>query len=534
MDTRVSRLGIATAVASLLVASLGVTTLAQGPSASPPDVPAASGAPTRDLCARFRQDAATGAAPGVAAVALAQEVAESADPTLCTLPAWDPSEAWTFGGRVDTERAFHWTLPRTEGVPADADIIGVGWVPIRLNARQARQVRNADVFATSGPEDRTIRNGDYVLVQIETAEVPTVGGDVNRGFHLGTDADGKRGNNVPAAVEAPDSAFQDLQNVYTFYQTAGRDQPTLASTDFGSGKPGADGTVWYNDNVRFAGRVTESPPGVQFLVRKNALGEGFRPFMIGPGPSGARPAGVASIVGTDLPGPAVLDQGDPVPVFPSGSDVATMGTRLGLFPRNGQVNGAAGDFWLGVLHGTPPLSYQLSDASGDPLTLPCLSGTPLIWTQWLTFEQWDTVKEWFDQNRDEDGVVEVPIDLLVTHDGQPMTQRTVVRVTLRGGNLWMGTVVCLTGYGSYLLEGMELDALNVTPIDELLANGAGEIRRRAPRWQVGEGEGRAAGGPAPETPEDGQTSGTPSDVPPWEEEFQEVADFFIEAFRPPK
>ena len=112
---------------------------------------------------------------------------------------------------------------------------------------------------------RTIRNGDYVLVQIETAEVPTGGGDLNRGFHLGTDTDGKRINNVPASVVDPDSAFQDLQNLYTFYQTTGRDAPTLASTDFGSGTLGADGSVWYNDDVRFAGRVTESPPGVQFL-----------------------------------------------------------------------------------------------------------------------------------------------------------------------------------------------------------------------------------------------------------------------------
>ena len=98
-------------------------------------------------------------------------------------------------------------------------------------------------------------------------------GDFDRGFHLGTDVDDEGGNNVPASVEAPDSAFHDLQNVYTFYQTAGRDASTLASTDFGSGKAGADGLIWYNDDVRFAGRVTESPPGVQFLVRKGALGE---------------------------------------------------------------------------------------------------------------------------------------------------------------------------------------------------------------------------------------------------------------------
>ncbi|MET0772796.1 MAG: hypothetical protein ABWZ82_06920 [Candidatus Limnocylindrales bacterium] len=527
MDMRASRLGIAAAVGSLLLASIGAPTFAQDTSAPPSDAPTASGAPSQDPCARFRQDTAASGAPNVAAIALAQEVttpgeeAAPVDPYQCTLPAWDPSEAWPFGGSVDTAHAFHWSLPRTEGVPADGDIVGVGWAPIRLNGRQARQVRNADVFTTSGPENRTIRNGDYMLIQIETAEVPTGGGDVNRGFHLGTDADGKRSNNVPATVEDPDSVFQDLQNLYTFYQTAGRDAPILASTDFGSGKPGADGTVWYNDNERFAGRVTESPPGVQFLVRKSALGDGFRPFMIGPAPSAARPAGIASIVGTDLPGPVVLDQGSSVPEFPEGSDYATMGTNLGVLPRNGQVNGAAGALRLDVAHGTPPLTYTLRDASGNPLTFPCLSGSPLIWTQWLTFEDWDEILGWFrDQGMDEGDVAEVPIDLLVNKDGQPMTQRTVARVTLRGGNLWVGTVVCLTGYGSYELTGIELDALNPTPIDDILANGGGEIRRRAPRWQVGEEEGRAGGGVSLDSPEAELN----------EQMFQE----FVDAFRPPR
>jgi hypothetical protein len=521
MDVRGSRLAIAAAIGSLLVASIGVPTLAQDPSAGSSVAPAASGAPTQDPCARYGESATTGRSPGIASLALAQEVtAPGDDPYLCTLPAWDPGEAWPFAGRVDTEHAFYWPSSRT-AVEPPGDIVGVGWVPIRLSGRQARQVRNADRFTTAGPEDRAIRSGDYMLVQIETAEVPT-DGDGNRGFHLGTDTDGTRSNNVPAAVVDPDSAFQDLQNLYTLYLVAGRDAPTLASTDFGSGKTGADGSVWYNDDVRFAARVTDTPPGVQFLVRARDLGQGFRPIVIGPaGAGGARPAGIASAVGADLPRPATFAQGDEV--FPDGIDVATLGTRLGLLPTDGRVDGATGGFQLDVLHGPPGLPFELSDGDGNPVTIPCLSGSPLIWGLWLTFDDLERLTAWVErQDADGDGVVDIPIRMRVRRDDTPMIQDTVVRLTLLGNRLWLGTVVCLTGYGSYEVIDIDLGEPG-SDLDDVLERAMSAVPAQVPRWVVDADEGRVAGGPAIDE----------RMMAPGEADWQTILDFFVDAFQPP-
>ena len=359
------------------VASAQGGTPASSPASGASSDPAGSGA-VPDSSAAVRTDAC---APfGDAGVAV--DAGGAPDPYACRLPAWNGGPAWPLAGTLDMARAFHWLDPAGESLDAQGEITGVGWVPITLTKGEASAIAKSGALLTQGAAKKAIKAGDYLLIQIETSEAPAMSRSRNLAFHIGTDHKNDPANNTPSSVATPLSPYQDLQDAYTMYLAKGAATPGLYSTDF-AGKVGATGTTWYNTKVPFAARVISDPPGVQFLLPDKAVGNTFRPISFSDTPAQGSSGSIASITGADVPTAPTLDQGSDVPVVPSGTDFGAIGTRLGLFPRDGIANALVGCLEADTVHVPVILDALLVDGVTQPkTTLP--SQTPIIWCTWPT------------------------------------------------------------------------------------------------------------------------------------------------------
>lgn len=471
---------------------------AQSPSTGPSAGPATDPA---EVCAPFRADDVA-AVPG-AGRALAMLGADTTtDPYACRLPGWTAGPAWPFAGTVDLENAFHWADADAESVEPQGEILGVGWAPIVLTRGDARKLIRSKAWATRGDAAKAIRAGRYLLVQIETAEEPTPLAGRTLSFHLGTDRRGDPSNNTPASTAAPENPYQDLQDVYTLFLTEGSRDPALYTTDFAA-PPLANGSPWYNATTPFAARVIADPPGVQFLVPERSMGTTFRPVAFTDLEAQAGRGLLAAIGGGDGPVPGTFDQGSDVPVVPSGSDFGAIGTKLGLFPRNGIADAMVGCLEADTVHVAETVEELFIDGTKvDDPTLP--SQTPLIWCTWPTFADGDVLAQWFNfADADGDGVTLVPATLVVKEaiwDAQAgrtrsreLRQVTNVRVTLRGGNLYVGAVIGLGSYGYHDLLGIELGSTLNEDADRILKRSAAAALAVLPPWSVDETQGWTAG-----------------------------------------
>jgi hypothetical protein len=490
--------GVRTVLAALLAATAitqGVD--AQGASPPAPSSPGSNGpAPTAamggEVCAKF-QDPAAGAANGGAAA-----VQPGYD---CRLPAWDASLAWPFAGTLDAAEAFHWSDATGESIDPQGEITGVGWVPVHLTKADARSLLKAGAFLTSGAKaNKAIKAGDYLLIQIETAETPAIAADRNLSFHLGTDRRNDPGNNTPSSVTDPLSPYQDLQDVYTLYLAAGRKAGSLYSTDFAA-PPLSNGSAWYNGNTAFAARLTTSPAGVQFLLPAKAVGDTFRPISSSDRkPDAVRGVQLAAVDGSDVP---ILDSYDQGTVAPTGADFGAIGTRLGLLPKHGIANALVGCLEADLVH-QPLVLDSLNIAGKVEENAEMLSQTPVIWCTWPTFADGDALATWFNfADADGDGativsvtvtVVERYIDKTTGKDTrQEQRQTSQARITLRGGNVYVGLVVGLRHFGYHHIESIELGSTLNAEADRILGKSAAAAAAIMPPWSVGPDEGVTAG-----------------------------------------
>jgi hypothetical protein len=495
-------LGQSRGVRTVLAALLAATAIAQGvdaQGASPPasrspgsNGPVSTAPIGGDVCAQF-QDPAVGAANGAATA-----VQPGYD---CRLPAWDASLAWPFAGTLDAAEAFHWSDPTGESVDPQGEITGVGWAPVHLTKADAKSLLKADPFLTSSAKpNRAIKAGDYLLVQIETAEMPAVAADRNLSFHVGTDRKDDPGNNTPASVTDPLSPYQDLQDVYTVYLAAGRDAPSLHSSDFAAA-PRSDGSTWYNGDTAFAARVTRSPAGVQFLLPAKAVGDTFRPISSSDRkPDAVQLTQLATIDGSDVPFLSTYDQGT---VVPTGSDFGAIGTRLGLLPKHGIANALVGCLEADLVH-QPLVLDSLNIAGKVEKNAEMLSQTPVIWCTWPTFADGDVLATWFNfADADGDGATIVPVTVTVVERyidkttgkdiRQEQRQTSEARITLRGGNVYVGLVVGLRHFGYHHIEGIELGSTLNAEADRILGKSAAAAAAIMPPWSVGPDEGVTAG-----------------------------------------
>jgi hypothetical protein len=424
------------------------------------------------------------------------------DPYQCRLPAWDSGPAWSFGGTLQSDEAFHWADARGESVEPQGEIVGVGWVPLSLGRRDAQRLARSKAFVTRGDASKAIRPGRYLLVQIESAAEPRALATRNLSFHLGTDRRGDPANNAPASVAQPENPYQDIQDVYTLYLRKGGAGPELYSTDL-AGKPDANGSPWYNATTPFAARIISDPPGVQFLVPEKAMGATFRPISF----SDAKPQAVrgllTSVRRSDPRIPRTNDQGSDTPVIPTGSDFGAIGTRLGLFPRNGIADAMVGCTEADTIHVALTVDSLAIDGTKVPdPTLP--SQTPLIWCTWPTFSDGDLLAQWFNAaDADGDRVTLVPATLIVKESiwdpqakrtrSRELRQETKLRVTLRGGNLYVGAMVGLGSYGYHDLTGIELGSTLNADADRILRRSVDAALAVLPPWSVDEAEGWTAG-----------------------------------------
>lgn len=481
MVLRGTHLRVAAATGSLLIALGGLPAAGQDASPGASDVPGASEGTSVELCARFHQEATQTSRIGT--LGLAQAASQSPEPGAsepsvvqsCRLPSWDPTDAWPFRGTIDREQAFHWSLAGTDGVTSQGDIVGVGWAPIQLTAAQARRLVRADAFHTFGAADRAIRAGSYLLVQIETAATPELPPDLNRAFYLGTDRDGDRSNDRPATAQNPYDAFQGLQNLYLFQQLAGRRTPTLTSTDFGSDKRSPQGSVFHNDDVPFAARITETPPGVQFLLRRNTVGDTFRPIVLEQRPSsGLSGPRIASIAGVDMGAPLVLDQdGSP---FADGYDVGFLEFWPQQVPLDGQIRPFVSDIWLDTQH-QPPVEGTILGLTfqGEPiLDFSCPSRTD-IWAEiQATQEQISTLL--YDARVIDERLhreLTARLDWLLNASSLQQTVRADLIVLDQ--RLFLHVPVCHPGGGLYGLTDIEFGPTGDADVDVILGGWAGEL-----------------------------------------------------------
>jgi hypothetical protein len=501
---RTSRLWPAVAVAILLVASSATGALAQAsPEAStaPQEsvAPGSTEAPAEsagnpDPCAPFRQERSIGVISSRAVVgqSAAQTDPTATNPYACRLPSWDPGAAWPYPGKVDAANAFRWSDAADEATDPQGDIAAVSWVPIRLTRGDATRIRRSKDFLTLGGENKAIRPGRYLLVQIETAEKPASAPGRTLLVHVGADADGESANNAPTSVDNPSSPYQDLQNMYSVAFVDGR-APALYATDF-AGPADANGSTWYNDGDKraFAARVLGDTPGVQFLMPDKAIGASFRPVIDNvPTASGRRSALVASLVGADQPASRTVDQ---EVTLPTGSDFAAIGSRLGLFPKGGVASGLVGCISADVLH-EPVALDTLDDGLGnvtDPATMP--SGTPVIVCVWPTFADLDEITDWFERaDFENDDLNEVEVTMRVQEKGIEQIQWTRARLTLRGGNLYVGWVIGLSAFGHHDLRTLGFKPTGNEVVDRVLKDSASVTLGALPPWSVGEPEGLVAG-----------------------------------------
>jgi hypothetical protein len=402
---------------------------------------------------------------------------------------------------VDADAAFHWADADGESVEPQGEIVGIGWAPLTLSKADARKVAKAKGIATRGPAAKAIRPGRHLLVQIETGEQPEPSAARNLSFHLGTDRRADSSNNAPASPANPQNPYQDLQDVYTVYLAAGATGPALYSTDF-AGTP-VNGTTWYNATTPFAARIISDPPGVQFLVPQKAMGTTFRPISFSDAEPQAMRGLLAAVGGGDAPLPVTYDQGSDVPVIPTGSDFGAIGTRLGLFPRDGIADAVVGCMEADTIHEPVTVDELAVDGVTQPSsTLP--SQTPMVWCTWPTFSDGDLLAQWFNfADADGDGVTFVPATLVVVeaiYDAQAgrtrrreLRQTTQLRVTLRGGNLYVGGLIGLGSYGYHDLTAIELGSTLNEDADRILQRSAEGALAVLPPWSVDETQGWTAG-----------------------------------------
>ena len=315
------------------------------------------------------------------------------DPYACRLPAWDPAAAWPFAGTVDAANAFHWAEPDGESTDPQGEIVGVGWAPVSLTKANAKALVKSKAFTTKGDAGKAIKAGDYVLIQIETAEAPAISADRNLSFHIGTDRHNDPGNNTPSSVEDPLSPYQDLQDVYTVYLVAGTTAAQPVRDRLRRARSAANGSPWYNGKTAFAARLTTEPPGVQFLLPAKAVGESFRPISSStPVAGGTRGRLVASIAGQRHPAAADIRPGHG---RANGLRLRRDRDTHGPVParrhrqRDGRLPGRGH-------HPPSPRSLDSLTVNGQARSnTQMLSGTPLIWCTWPTFEDGDVLAAWF-------------------------------------------------------------------------------------------------------------------------------------------
>jgi hypothetical protein len=504
---------VAGATALISIAGLPATAPAQeaspAPSARPEPSLGAGPSPVAeaDVCAPFTQATGevVGRAPALAGAGRALALVGGdggSDPYACRLPAWDGGPAWTFGGTVDLANGFHWSDAAGESVDPQGEITGVGWVPVSLTKADASKLLKAKAFLTRGDAGKAIRAGRYLLVQVETSETPAASASRNLSFHLGTDRRDDPGNNAPASTGDPAGPYQDLQDVYTLYLGAGAGSPTLHSTDL-AGPPLANGSPWYNARTPFAARVISDPPGVQFLLPDKAVGRSFRPISFSDAPAEGAAGAFASIRGGDVPAPVTVDQGSEVPVVPTGSDFGAIGTRLGLFPRDGIASAMVGCLEADTIHlGVTVDELRIDGVKQSESTLP--SQTPVIWCTWPTFADGDILAQWF-AFADADGKGETLLRAtLIVREAiwdanagrsrsRELRQATKLRITLRGGNLYVGAAVGLGSHGYHDLTGIELGSTGNEAVDAILRKSTDAALAVLPAWSVDETEGWTAG-----------------------------------------
>jgi hypothetical protein len=233
------------------------------------------------------------------------------------------------------------------------------------------------------------------------------------------------------------------------------------------------------------------------------MGDAFRPIATSDLEAEASVGALASVGTGDVPLTRTFDQGSDVPVIPTGSDFGAIGTRLGLFPRAGIANAMVGCLEADTVHVAVTAKALAIDGVTQPQsTLP--SHTPVIWCTWPTFADGDVLARWFNfADADGDGVTLVTGLITVREaiwDAQAgksrsrdLQQTVDIRVTMRGGNLYVGAAVGLGSYGYHDLVSIKLESTLNEEADRILQRSADAALAVLPPWSVDENEGWTAG-----------------------------------------
>ena len=229
-----------------------------------------------DICEQFSEGLVVRSSSPIArSGGLAAEPATPVERDLCPLPAWDGvADVSDLPGTVAATSAFYVSDPTDDMNDPEANIIGVGVVPVSLSSAQAKQIVKSGAFSTRGTPSKVIKAGKYRLIHVLTSERPASAPGRNLSFHVATDRQGDRSRDIPTSVAQPMSPLRGERDAYSVIFGAGAAKPGLYSTDF-AGKQTA-GSAWYNDTAPFAARVTDSPAGIQYLVPEKGLGPNVR------------------------------------------------------------------------------------------------------------------------------------------------------------------------------------------------------------------------------------------------------------------
>jgi hypothetical protein len=145
-----------------------------------------------------------------------------------------------------------------------------------------------------------------------------------------------------------------------------------------------------------------------------------------------------------------------------------------------------------VLH--EPVRLQLTVDNRTQSDAEMKSGTPLIWCLWPTFEDLDAITKWLPQrDPDNDGVAELGVGMSVRENGTRQLQATFAKVTIRGGNVYVGTVIGLNEGGHHALAALQLGESGVLQVDRALQRSADTVVRIMPPWNVAQPGGLVAG-----------------------------------------
>ena len=494
------------ASAMVLTLALASTGAAQSPSAPAGPAPApsadpASGSPgaspgtgseiPEDICARFVQPVPVGSVARPAAIrTLGQAQTTDPEPATCPAPAWDPTAAWPFAGAVDAAQAFHWSDGADDGSDPQGEITGVGWAPVSLSKQDAGSIVAAKAFGTNGAAAKAIKAGNYIIIQVETAEMPAPSPTRGISFHIGTDRKNDKQNNVPTSVGNPLSPWQNLQNVYSLGLAAGADTLTLAATDF-AGKRNADGSSWYNDHkTLFAGRVTDSPAGVQFLIPAAAMGATFRPVSVSNAPVAGRSL-LASIAG---PGRAPMSA--PAAEDPdSGTDWVDVAFDLGQLPVKGRVPGLLGCLDVALVH-TPVTLEEVAINKRTFKMQKMPSHKELSACFQLDREGYGLVLDFTDEAGDEYYTARGSARITVYEDGTLLQEIVPLEVDVSpiSGKMYFYFPEGLGHYGYHALLDMKIQGTDDADLDDLFDAAAGQLVDGLSPQQVDKEQGLIQGG----------------------------------------